>query len=80
MFKRKSKQVEVEEAKPSKRRRKCKLGRLLFLAITAGGAALALSPQLRDKALDKLFGSEEEFQYTPPTDAATENSGSTGSA
>ena len=47
----------------SKRRR----GRKLFFLLLVGGAgALVLSEDVRNKALDALFGSEEEFQYSPP--------------
>ncbi len=40
----------------------------LALVIGVGGAAagLAANEKLRSKVLDKLFGKEEEFQYTPP--------------
>jgi hypothetical protein len=52
----------------SKRRRRKGLtfGRVLVLAGIGGGVAIAASEQLRSKALDLLFGAEEEFQYTPP--------------
>lgn len=50
------------------------LGRKLLLLVIAGGAALALSEDLRKKVLDALFGAEEEFEYTstttPPAPAA----------
>jgi hypothetical protein len=53
-----------------KKRRK---GRLLFIALVGAGLALALSEDLRKKALDALFGAEEEFEYTASTtpDAST---------
>lgn len=41
-------------------------GKLLLLTLVGAIAALALSESLRSKVLDLLFGSEEEFQYTPP--------------
>jgi hypothetical protein len=47
-----------------KKRRK---GRLLLLALVGAGLALALSEDLRKKALDALFGAEEEFEYTAST-------------
>jgi hypothetical protein len=47
-----------------KKRRK---GRLLLIALVAAGLALALSEDLRKKALDALFGAEEEFEYTAST-------------
>lgn len=51
----------------NKRRRKgLTFGRVLVLAGIGGGIAIAASEQLRSKALDLLFGAEEEFQYTPP--------------
>lgn len=51
-------------------RRGLSFGRVLLLAILAGGLALAGSEQLRSKVLDTLFGAEEEFQYTPPPSTA----------
>jgi hypothetical protein len=42
------------------------LGKLMILALVGAGAALGMSEGLRSKVLDTLFGSEEEFQYTPP--------------
>jgi hypothetical protein len=47
-----------------KKRRK---GRLLLIALIGAGLALALSEDLRKKALDALFGAEEEFEYTAST-------------
>lgn len=52
---------------PKRGRRKARtVVRLVLVAGAGGGAALAVNEQLRSKVLDKLFGSEEEFQYTPP--------------
>jgi hypothetical protein len=53
---------------PKRRRRKggLGLGRLLMLAILGAVAAMIASEQVRSKVLDMVFGSEEEFQYTPP--------------
>jgi len=48
---------------PKKKRR---VRKLLFLLVVGGAGALVLSEDLRNKALDALFGSEEEFNYTPP--------------
>jgi hypothetical protein len=53
-------------------KKKKRRGRLLFLLLITGCAALALSEGLRNKVLDALFGKEEEFQYTPPTPTPTE--------
>ena len=41
--------------------------RLLLLGVVGTGVALALSEGLRKKALDALFGAEEEFEYTSTT-------------
>ena len=43
------------------------LGRLLVLAIVGAAAALVLSEDLRKAVLDRLFGAEEEFEYTSTT-------------
>ena len=47
-----------------KRRRR---GGLLFVLLAGAGVALALSEDLRRKALDLVFGEEEEFEYTATT-------------
>lgn len=46
-------------------------GRKLLLVVITGGVALALSESLRTKALDLLFGAEEEFEYSAAAPAAT---------
>ncbi|HWF53672.1 MAG TPA: hypothetical protein VG223_03555 [Solirubrobacteraceae bacterium] len=57
----------LTEAPKKKRRRR---GRKLLLLVGVGGAAAMVgSEDLRTKALDALFGAEEEFQYTPPVSA-----------
>jgi uncharacterized membrane protein YccC len=56
---------------PRKRKRKGGLLRkLLFLAV-AGGIAVAVSEDVRNKVLDTLFGKEEEFDYTSSTQPST---------
>ena len=50
-----------------RRRKGLTFGRVLVLAGIGGGIAIAASEGLRNKALDLLFGAEEEFQYTPPS-------------
>ena len=42
-----------------------------MLLIVGGILAIALSPDLRSKVLDMLFGAEEEFDYTSTTAPAT---------
>src|SRR3954471_8322514 len=41
--------------------------RLVFVGVVGTGVALAVSEGLRKKALDALFGAEEEFEYTSTT-------------
>ena len=43
------------------------LGKLLLLGIIGAAAALILSEDLRKAVLDRLFGAEEEFEYTSAT-------------
>jgi adenylosuccinate synthase len=58
----------LKKAKRPKRR-----GRGLLLLLVGAGLALALSEGLRKKALDTLFGAEEEFEYTSSTTPSTES-------
>jgi hypothetical protein len=65
---------------PVKKRKR--RGRMLLVALVGAGLALALSEGLRKKALDALFGAEEEFEYSSttspsPTPASTEPVGTT---
>lgn len=50
-----------------KRKKKRGLGRVLVMGVVGAGLALALSEGLRKKALDAMFGAEEEFDYTSTT-------------
>lgn len=43
------------------------LGRLLLIGIVAAVAAIILSEDLRKAVMDRLFGAEEEFEYTSTT-------------
>ena len=43
------------------------LGRLLLLGIIGAIVAVVLSEDLRKMLMDKLFGAEEEFEYTSTT-------------
>ena len=54
-----------------------RLGRLLLIAFVGAILALIISEDLRKALLDKVFGAEEEFEYTStttpaPAPAATE--------
>ena len=63
---------QASEQLRGKRRRKFRLGRLLLLALIGFGLALLLSEDLRKAVLDRLFGAEEEFEYTSTTSPAPE--------
>jgi hypothetical protein len=52
------------------RKRKGGFGRLMLIALVGAGLAMALSEDLRKKALDALFGAEEEYEYTATTTPA----------
>ena len=79
MAKRKKAETEIDNGKKRKRKRR-PLRKLLFLSIVGGGVALAVSSDLRSKVLDKLFGAENEFQYSPPPPPAAPAAGTDGPA
>jgi hypothetical protein len=56
---------------PEKRKKRFGFGRLLLVAVVATVLAIALSEDLRKALLDRLFGAEEEFEYTSTTTATT---------
>jgi hypothetical protein len=43
------------------------LGKLIVIAIVGAIAAIVLSEDVRKAVLDRLFGAEEEFEYTSTT-------------
>ena len=47
--------------------KKRRWGRLLVIGLVGAGLAIALSEDLRKAVLDRLFGAEEEFEYTSQT-------------
>ena len=57
----------AQSLRGGKKKKKRRFGKLLVVGIVGGGLALALSEDLRKKALDALFGAEEEFEYTSST-------------
>ena len=63
---------------PKKRKRG--FGRVILLALVGAGLALALSEDLRKKALDALFGAEEEYEYTATTTPAPASAPETATA
>ncbi len=54
-------------------RRRFGLGKALLLAILGAALVLILSEDVRNAVLDRLFGAEEEFEYTSTTTPATES-------
>jgi len=63
---------EASEQLRGKRKRRITLGRLLVFALIGAALALLLSEDLRKAVLDRLFGAEEEFEYTSTTSPAPE--------
>jgi hypothetical protein len=51
-------------------------GRVLVIALLGAGLAIALSEDLRKAVLDRLFGAEEEFEYSSTTTPAAETTAS----
>jgi uncharacterized protein (UPF0147 family) len=59
------------------KRRKSRLGRLILIALIGAAIALLLSEDIRKALLDRLFGAEEEFEYSSTTAPAPETAGTT---
>jgi uncharacterized protein (UPF0147 family) len=59
------------------KRRKSRLGRLILIALIGAAIALLLSEDIRKALLDRLFGAEEEFEYSSTTTPAPETAGTT---
>ncbi len=55
-----------------KRKKRHPFRKLLLIGIVAAVLAIALNEDLRKAVLDRLFGAEEEFEYTSQTTAAPE--------
>ena len=55
-----------------RKRRRLTFSRLVLLALIGAALALLLSEDLRKAVLDKMFGAEEEFEYTSTTSPAPE--------
>jgi len=53
------------------KKKKSKFGRLLLFGAVAGGVTLAVSEGARKAVMDKLFGAEEEFEYTSSTSSSS---------
>jgi adenylosuccinate synthase len=66
---------EAADSLRGSKKRKRRRGRLLVVVLVGTGLALVLSEGLRKKALDALFGAEEEFEYTATTTPEPASSG-----
>ena len=49
------------------KRKKSRLGRIILIALLGAFIAVLLSEDIRKALLDKLFGAEEEFEYSSTT-------------
>ena len=67
----------ADSLRGQKKKKKGRKGRLLLVGLVGAGLALALSEGLRKKALDALFGAEEEFEYTASTTPESNSSSTT---
>lgn len=63
---------------PEKRKRRLTFGRLLLIAFIGAVLAIALSEDLRKALLDRLFGAEEDFEYSSTTAPPAAQPSSTG--
>lgn len=63
-----------------KARRRISPGRILVLAGAGGAIVVAVNEKARSKVLDVLFGAEEEFQYTPPSNSSSQPSSTVGAS
>jgi adenylosuccinate synthase len=68
---------EAADSLRGQKKKKRGKGRLLLIGLVGAGLALALSEGLRKKALDALFGAEEEFEYTASTTPESNSSSTT---
>jgi hypothetical protein len=63
---------EASQRFQGKRKKRHPLRKLLLVAAVGAILAVALNEDLRKAVLDRLFGAEEEFEYTSQTTAAPE--------
>jgi hypothetical protein len=63
---------EASERFQGRRKKRHPLRKLLVVGLVGAVLAIALNEDLRKAVLDRLFGAEEEFEYTSQTTAAPE--------
>jgi len=56
-----------DQLRGQQKKKKGRFGKLLLIGIVGAGVALAVSEDARKVVMDKLFGAEEEFEYTSTT-------------
>ena len=69
--------ITVTRIQGRKARRRLSKGRIIVIATAGGAIAIVVNEKLRSKVLDVLFGAEEEFQYTPPSNSSPSQPSST---
>ena len=69
-----------ERLRGKKQRKGLTLGRLLLLGLIGAIVALVLSEDVRKMLMDKLFGAEEEFEYTSTTSAPAAETATTNAS
>jgi hypothetical protein len=69
-----------ERLRGKKQRKGLTLGRLLLLGLIGAIVVLVLSEDARKMLMDKLFGAEEEFEYTSTTTASSPEAAATTNA
>jgi hypothetical protein len=62
--------VAADQIRGKRRKRKHRGRRLVMLVLIGGALTIALSEGARKAVLDKLFGAEEEFEYSSTTTPA----------
>jgi hypothetical protein len=63
---------DASEQLRGRRRKRHPIRNFIVLGIVGAGVALVLSEDLRKTVMDRLFGAEEEFEYTSTTSMAPE--------
>jgi hypothetical protein len=62
------------------KRKKSRLGRIILIALIGAIIAVVLSEDIRKALLDKLFGAEEEFEYSSTTSPSAATPAGTASS
>jgi hypothetical protein len=62
------------------KRKKSRLGRIMLIALVGAVIAVLLSEDIRKALLDKLFGAEEEFEYSSTTSPSAATPAGTASS